>query len=51
MSQQNQTTGVPEEETSMLQWRNTRLVAVLLVLTALAASFGSWGWDLFGNWS
>jgi hypothetical protein len=31
----------------MLQWRNTRLFAVLVVLTALAASFGSWGWDSF----
>jgi ABC-type multidrug transport system permease subunit len=35
----------------MLQWRNTRLAAVLAVLTALAASFGSWGWELFRSWS
>jgi hypothetical protein len=35
----------------MLQWRNTRLAAVLLVLTALAASFGSWGWESIGPWS
>jgi hypothetical protein len=34
----------------MLQWRNTRL-AVLLVLTALAASFGSWGWESFPGWN
>jgi hypothetical protein len=35
----------------MLQWRSTRLVAVLLVLTAFAAGFGSWGWDSFPGWS
>jgi hypothetical protein len=34
----------------MLQWRNTRLVAVLVVLTTLAASFGSWGWHYL-SWS
>jgi hypothetical protein len=35
----------------MLQWSNPRLVAVLVVLTTLAASFGSWGWDSFVSWS
>jgi len=32
----------------MLQWRNPRLVGVLVVLTALAASLGSWGWHALG---
>jgi hypothetical protein len=36
--------------TAVLQWRNTRLVAVLVVLTTLAASFGSWGWHHL-SWS
>ena len=29
---------------NMLQWKNPRFMAVLVVLTSLAASFGSWGW-------
>jgi hypothetical protein len=35
----------------MLQWKHPRLVAVLVLLTALAASFGSWGWDSIVSWS
>jgi hypothetical protein len=30
----------------MLQWKNPRFIALLVVLTSLAASFGSWGWQL-----
>jgi len=30
----------------MLQWKNARFVAVLVVLTNLAVWFGSWGWNL-----
>ena len=35
----------------MLQWKHPRLAAVLVLLTALAASFGSWGWDSIVSWS
>jgi hypothetical protein len=31
----------------MLQWRNTRLVGVLVALGALAVAIGNWGWDSF----
>jgi hypothetical protein len=30
----------------MLQWRNTRLVGLLVALGSLAVVFGNWGWDL-----
>jgi hypothetical protein len=33
----------------MLQWRNARLVGVLVTLGVLAAAFGNWGWEYF-NW-
>jgi hypothetical protein len=32
----------------MLQWKNARLIALLVSLGSLAAAFGNWGW-LF-NW-
>ena len=28
----------------MLQWRNGRLVGVLIALAALATAIGNWGW-------
>ena len=31
----------------MLQWKNPRFLVVLVVLTSLAASFGSWGWHSY----
>jgi hypothetical protein len=34
------------ERIDMLQWKNPRLIAVLMVAGSLAASFGSWGWEL-----
>lgn len=34
----------------MLQWKNARLIALLVSLGSLAAAGGNWGWlDLF-NW-
>lgn len=30
----------------MLQWKNPRLFIVLVALSALATTFGSWGWNL-----
>jgi hypothetical protein len=35
------------EGTEMLQWRNGRLVGVLIALVALATAIGNWGWDSF----
>ena len=29
----------------MLQWRNGRLVTVLVTLVGLAAALGNWGWQ------
>ncbi|NUT56172.1 MAG: hypothetical protein HOQ03_09345 [Thermoleophilia bacterium] len=31
----------------MLQWKNGRLVGVLIALAALATAIGNWGWDSF----
>ena len=31
----------------MLQWRNTRLLGVLVALALLATVIGNWGWDRF----
>lgn len=31
----------------MLQWKNARLVALLVTLGSLAAAFGNWGWEHF----
>ncbi len=31
----------------MLQWRNRRLVGVLVALAAVAMVIGNWGWDRF----
>lgn len=33
----------------MLQWKNARLVFLLVTLGSLAAAFGNWGWKLL-NW-
>ena len=33
----------------MLQWRNGRLVGVLIALAALATAIGNWGWASI-NW-
>ena len=30
----------------MLQWKNARLIGILVTLGSLAAAFGNWGWDL-----
>ena len=29
----------------MLQWKNARLIGLLVTLGSLAAAFGNWGWD------
>ena len=34
----------------MLQWKNPRLVASLVVLATVATAFGQWGW-LVRQWS
>ena len=34
----------------MLQWRNSRLIAVLVAVTALAVAIGNWGWESFRGW-
>ena len=31
----------------MLQWRNGRLVGILIALAALAMAIGNWGWQNF----
>jgi len=31
----------------MLQWKNARLIALLVTLGSLAAAFGNWGWESF----
>jgi|RhiMethySRZTD1v2_1073278.scaffolds.fasta_scaffold4591813_1 hypothetical protein len=31
----------------MLQWRNGRLVGVLIAVAALAMAIGNWGWESF----
>lgn len=36
-------------EKRMLQWKNARLVFLLVTLGSLAAAFGNWGWKLL-NW-
>ena len=33
----------------MLQWRNGRLVGVLVALAVIAMAIGNWGWERF-NW-
>ena len=33
----------------MLQWKNARLIALLVTLGTLAAAFGNWGWETL-NW-
>jgi hypothetical protein len=32
---------------NMLQWRNGRLVAVVIAVAALAMAIGNWGWESF----
>jgi hypothetical protein len=34
-------------EASMLQWKNARLIALVVVLGSLAAAFGNLGWRFF----
>jgi hypothetical protein len=34
----------------MLQWRNGRLVGVLIAVAALAMAIGNWGWGNFTTW-
>jgi len=34
----------------MLQWKNARLIALLVTLGSFAAAFGNWGWLLPFNW-
>lgn len=31
----------------MLQWKNGRLIGVLVALAALATAIGNWGWQNF----
>lgn len=31
----------------MLQWKNARLIGVLVALGTLAAALGNWGWERF----
>jgi len=31
----------------MLQWKNARLIGLLVSLGSLAAAFGNWGWGAF----
>jgi|RhiMetdeSRZDD1v2_1073273.scaffolds.fasta_scaffold403390_1 hypothetical protein len=31
----------------MLQWRNGRLISLLVAVTALAVAIGNWGWENF----
>lgn len=35
----------------MLQWKNARLVTLLISLTVLAASGGNWNWLNLFNWN
>jgi hypothetical protein len=37
----------PTEGTEMLQWRNGRLIGVLVALAAVAMAIGNWGWESF----
>ena len=34
----------------MLQWKNTRLIGILVTLGLLAAAFGNWGWENARTW-
>ncbi|MDX6440227.1 MAG: hypothetical protein QOF45_2810 [Gaiellaceae bacterium] len=31
----------------MLQWKSTRLAAVVVILVSLSTALGNWGWELF----
>jgi hypothetical protein len=31
----------------MLQWKNARLIGILVTLGTLATAFGNWGWERF----
>ena len=35
----------PTEGTHMLQWKNGRLISLLVAVTALAVAIGNWGWE------
>ena len=34
----------------MLQWRNGRLISLLIAVTALAVAIGNWGWQFNWGW-
>lgn len=34
----------------MLQWKHSKLVGLIAVLTTVAAVFGQWGWLLQWSW-
>jgi hypothetical protein len=35
----------------MLQWKNPRLLALLVALAAVAMAIGNWGWHVTWGWS
>ena len=35
----------------MLQWKNGRLLAILVVLALVAMAIGNWGWQITWGWS
>jgi hypothetical protein len=35
----------------MLQWKNPRLLALLVALAAVATAIGNWGWHVTWGWS
>jgi hypothetical protein len=34
----------------MLQWKNGRLLGVLVALAAVAMAIGNWGWHITWGW-
>jgi hypothetical protein len=34
----------------MLQWSKTRFIALLVILSSLAAASGTWGWQQLLTW-
>jgi hypothetical protein len=35
----------------MLQWKNGRLLGILVVLAIVAMAIGNWGWHITWGWS
>jgi hypothetical protein len=35
----------------MLQWKNPRLLALLVALAVVAMAIGNWGWQITWGWS